>query len=725
MGVGLAAAGLVAWMMIQGESRRIDSELKRVSEAHRNIFNRKIEHATLMLQSVRTLFQHQNGLDRRDFSELAKQYLSREKGLKALQWVPLLEHRYRSEVERRSREEGLEDFQIHERNSNGESAAAAVAEFYMPILYCEPLQGNEAAIGLNLLVGQTYPVHERARTTGMLAVSPPVRLVQETGKQQGMIFIVPVYSKANPDTGASQYMGSLQAVFRVGDLVKRSILDGVFKGMEVSAQDITDPAEPMHLFGPLEPGPGFQDEITQRGEIAMGSRRIEFLYRPSHEWLQSHRSNAIWIITLCLIAFTGVLAFHVRSIGLQNRKIARLVELRTAQLEQEVAARVEAMERERHLEERLLEVQKLESLGLMASGVAHDFNNLLTGILGNASLAASALQDRGLVQSCVTNIEIISRRAADLCRSMLSYTGRNPADKKPLDFNRFVAETLDLLKLSISKKATLELSLENRPCRVSADASQLRQVVMNLVINASDALQDKTGTIQIRTRRLDSVNSKEDGAESPQVLLTVRDTGVGMDAPTVKKIFDPFFTTKSTGRGLGLSAVQGIVRSHDGEIHVHSTVGEGSTFEVQLPLLESSDEETPGAASGAAFSIPSGGTALVVDDEDSIRIVAAAALRRFGFVALECTNGREALEKFAQHEKEIRFAVVDMTMPVMDGPETIRRLRELVPTLPILITSGYHASAFEETYKGDPRMVFLQKPFDIMALQAALAELLS
>jgi signal transduction histidine kinase/ActR/RegA family two-component response regulator len=387
-------------------------------------------------------------------------------------------------------------------------------------------------------------------------------------------------------------------------------------------------------------------------------------------------------------------------------------------------------DRERLLfERRLQETQKLESLGVLSGGIAHDFNNLLTGILGNASLARIELgpEKKHLVAS-INRIEQAALRAAELCKQLLAYAGKGRFIIQPLDLNRLIEETARMLAISASKKVTLELHLTPGLPAFSGDATQIRQVLMNLVINASEAIGDHTGVVTVRTSR---VTVTEAQVQTPSgdleagdyLVLTVTDNGEGMSAETQARIFDPFFTTKFAGRGLGLAAVLGIVRGHKGAIDVRSEPAVGTTFTILLPVTSQAAvaTETP--------SVPTEiwrgqGRILVVDDEPAVRSVAEPMLTQLGFSPVLAENGESALAIVRADPAGFRAVLLDLTMPRMDGEETLRGLQAITPHLPVILMSGFNEQAAISRFVGRGLAGFLPKPFTAEMLAARLREAL-
>ncbi len=383
------------------------------------------------------------------------------------------------------------------------------------------------------------------------------------------------------------------------------------------------------------------------------------------------------------------------------------------------------------LERKLLAGQKLESLGLLAGGIAHDFNNLLTGILGNANLARVTLPASAGVDSQLRGIEAAALRAAELCRQMLAYAGQGRFIIEPADLSALVGGMLPLLELSIGREIHLRLALAPGLPSVMADATQLRQIVMNLIINASDAIGNRPGEISITSgcARVDrgtlhTAVGGEDLSAGDYVYLEVRDTGCGMTAETVQKIFDPFFSTKFAGRGLGLAAALGIVRGHRGALVVESTVGEGSKFRLLLPPIAA--PAAPTATTRRPASWTSQGTILVVEDDDAVRAVTSAMLRSFGFTPHPEADGESALKVFNANPSRFDLVLLDLLMPHLSGEQTLARLRATRADVRVLIMSGYSESdTVTRLADGRSRVGFLPKPFTRDALEEKLRSMLN
>ena len=395
-----------------------------------------------------------------------------------------------------------------------------------------------------------------------------------------------------------------------------------------------------------------------------------------------------------------------------------------AGIAQDITARKQAELAAGAAAERVHERQRLESLGVLAGGIAHDFNNLLMGVLGNASLALAELPPSSLAAGVVRDIETAARRAAELTRQLLAYSGRGSFVLQRLDLSRLVEETGQLLSAVISKRASVHYQLEPGLPAIEADQTQVRQVAMNLLTNASDALNDLGGTIHVRTTHLEldaeAAARPVQGGElhpGPYVTLIVRDSGAGMDAETVARMFDPFFTTKFQGRGLGLAAVLGIVRAHHGAIRVHSTPGAGTTVSVYFPAVGS---EAPPVEVVPRTAGTASGTILVVDDEPIVRSVTERILARAGYDVLLAGDGLEALALLDAHRPQVSLVLLDLTMPELGGEETFERLRARWPDLPVVFSSGYSVEGALGDLLDRGVVGYIQKPYSLDDLLLAV-----
>ncbi len=404
-----------------------------------------------------------------------------------------------------------------------------------------------------------------------------------------------------------------------------------------------------------------------------------------------------------------------------RERLEDLVRRRTSELSdanvrlrEEIAERQHAEAERLKLEMQIQQVQKLESLGILAGGIAHDFNNLLAGILGNADLALSELPTDSSARGFVEETKRAAIRSAGLTNQMLAYSGRGRFVVDVVDLNALVQDLSGLLAVGTAKKVETRFEFTEPLPAVEVDVSQIRQVVMNLITNASEAIGDEVGTLTIRTGTslwggglVPGMVIDEELARGRYVYLDVEDTGCGMTPDTRLRIFDPFFTTKSTGRGLGLAAVLGIVRAHRGTITLASEAGRGSTFRILLPATDRHPTEP---ASGPAVPREKAwrgtGKVLVVDDDEMLRRMMRMMLEGAGLEVVTASDGREAIDQFRRHPGEVALILLDLTMPTMSGAEALSELRAIRPDVRVILTSGYNEGDVVEGAND-----FLHKPF--------------
>lgn len=402
----------------------------------------------------------------------------------------------------------------------------------------------------------------------------------------------------------------------------------------------------------------------------------------------------------------------------------RLVGLRW--LLRDSTERLRAEVARRQWEAQLQHTQRLESLGVLAGGIAHDFNNLLTAIFGAADLALLRLPSDEPARADVEQIVAVAHQAAGLTGQMLAYSGRGTLRVQPILLSALIREMEPLLRASLPRTCALELHLEASLPAIEADASQMRQVLMNLVVNAGEAVGATAGVITVRVAVRECDRAYLAGGavgkeipEGPYVSLEVTDTGCGMSGETRARMFEPFFTTKFTGRGLGLAAVLGIMRSHHGTIRVTSEPGRGTRIEALFPATTRAVSAPPASA-----PVPPGwrghGTILVVDDEVHVRAGAAQVLERVGFTVLTAADGREAVAVFRKHAATIRAVLLDLTLPHMDGAATARELRQIRPEVRIVLTSGYTEEEATRQFTARDLVGFLPKPYALKDLVAAM-----
>ena len=370
----------------------------------------------------------------------------------------------------------------------------------------------------------------------------------------------------------------------------------------------------------------------------------------------------------------------------------------------------------RILEKKFQDSQKMAGLGLLASGIAHDFNNLMTVVLGNAELAL--LERGGPDGGALDEIKKASLRAAELANQMLVYTGKTTLVTSSINLSSVVREMGSLLDVSISKKVKIEYCLDDKVPFIRGDISQIRQVAMNLITNASEAIGDRPGVIaisihdtQLRAGSLERTFPPGGLPPGRYVRLEVSDTGDGMDPETMHKIFDPLFTTKIDGRGLGLASLLNAVQRHSGAVEVQSDAGVGTVFRVYFPIEEQDVSPGDGSEQMAGSEWRGYGTALIADDEESILDITSALLKRFGFQVITASDGLETVELYTENASEITLLLMDLNMPRLNGVEAALRIRHINPKAPVLFMSGYPREQIMERFGLQPHTGFIRKPF--------------
>jgi signal transduction histidine kinase/CheY-like chemotaxis protein len=395
----------------------------------------------------------------------------------------------------------------------------------------------------------------------------------------------------------------------------------------------------------------------------------------------------------------------------------------------DVTERARAEQQRRALERDLREARRLESLGVLAGGVAHDFNNLLAAILGHADLALRRLPADSPAREYLEQIITASRSAAGLTRQMLTYAGGGSMSRERIDLADLAAGVVRMMAVTVGRHARLRTSLEPHPPEIIGDRALLAQLLMNLVTNAADAVGEREGEIivaayetRVDPAGINPAHASPEFAGGVCVCLEVRDTGQGMPEGVRERMFEPFFSTKFTGRGLGLSAALGTVRSHLGAIEVTSREGEGTTIRVYFPPAAGEAPRATGAAAppAARYATPADGAILVVDDDPLVRGVVAATLGAAGRRVVECGDGEQAVGVASDAGLALAAAVVDLTMPGLDGVEVAGALRERRPGLPLVIMSGYSDLSARDGPGRIPGAVFLPKPFSADELLGAI-----
>ncbi len=754
IGVSLSlGAGLGIW---RTEVARDDSEFHRQVSSYLSSFELRKNGIEDVLRALRALFNQNLALDRRTFNETYQDLNIRLEGVQALGWMPKVAASQRPNLEKTVRQEGFANFQITEGDlvhvPKDQPTRAGERSEYYPVLLLEPYEGNEAALGYDLgQVPQVKAMMDEARDSGRIMVSAPVGVRFREEQVQACVVGVPVFHPdLRPDTVEERRAQLAGYAFAV--VVFEQALSVAAQETRGFALDVlllersSTPGEEKLCFTLLSGKSRGTSKSATEADFRMRSCSEHSIPTGGREWLMVFRRGANWkkpsgwwypiAVALGGIGLTITLSQRWET----DIRMRREVEQQVAQRSEELAASsnrllAEMAERQRieaelyKKERQILQGQKLESLGVLAGGVAHDFNNLLTVILGNADVLLDQHSKDAPEREGLEEIKTTSLRAADLCRQMLAYAGKGRFVVENNQLPALVTEITSLLQSSISKKATLTLKLEEGVPPVRGDSTQLRQIIMNLVLNASEALGEAPGEISVHVgvrecsrEYLSHSFLNEESPEGSYVSLTVADTGCGMDAATLERIFEPFFTTKFTGRGLGLSAVLGIVRSHKGALLVDSQPGKGSRFTVLFPVEDL--EAEPTASSTPSVDWIGEAKVLLVEDEAPVRAICKRLLERMGLQVLTAADGVEALDQYRAHGKEIALVLLDLTMPRLNGEETFRELRKMNPRVQVVISSGFGETEISNRFEGQGLAGFIQKPYTRQELANQLRQAL-
>ncbi len=517
--------------------------------------------------------------------------------------------------------------------------------------------------------------------------------------------------------------GELTRSLRRSELRYRQLFDSLIHGFSLHEMIFDAAGEPRD-YRFVEINPAFEALTGLSGDAVLGRTVLEVIPGLEREWIERYGRVVTTGEETRFRMYSSPLARHYEVVAY------RASPGRFATVFSDITEIVEAEEKRREAERRLFESQKLDSLGMLAGGIAHDFNNMLMGVLGNASLALDEVEPGSPLADCLVDIEAAAKNAAGLARQLLAYSGRGRFMVEPVDVASLVQEMAKLLEASIPKSVRLRYQFDPHAGLVEADLSQMRQVLMNLILNAAQAIGGRSGvvTVQVSAMHCDAdylatTFADDQLDEGDYVYLEVSDTGAGMTPEVQLRIFDPFFTTKETGRGLGLAATLGIIRGHRGAIKVYSEVGRGTTFKVLLPQHGGAEPLRP-RQERATGGFEAHGTVLVVDDEEQVRRAAGRILERMGFEVLSAEDGREAVAIFRSHADEIVLVLLDMMMPRMGGERTFTELRRIRPEVRVVLSSGYNQQEAVDRFVGRGLAGFIQKPYPKDELERVVREAL-
>jgi PAS domain S-box-containing protein len=840
---------LLAGYVWHAEDRTARLELKERVNLRHTLLREGLADYGSALRGLRLLIENSDSLTLAEFKRAAAETTQNTPGIQAVNWVPIVTSAQVPDFLAAVRREVSADFRLRELSSDGQVVPATVRPEYAVITYTYPPESNLPALGYDILTAPTAATQAKARASDSIHITRRFRLVQG---HEGIVLICSIRRDSDATPPPHGGPGFAQIVLRFEPMLSRIWDKAGNHAVDVMLVDVTESdTAPVHLYTQLADNrrldlpksdvAAFIASSIQFQDIPIGGRLWRAYYRPRDSWFQSRATYAPFALLLGGLLFSCLSICHLRTLQLQNSRIAREVEERTAELRNsrvtleaivdnhpgpvwvkdrsgayivvnsafcalyarpregvlggndeallppkaieallskeesipgrpacrsyeatlhhgpsrlfclvhqfplhtpsgdvfatagvatDITASREAEIAHREVERKLLETQKLESLGVLAGGIAHDFNNLLTGILGHANLVSIKLPRESPLHHDLNCIETASQRAAELCQQMLAYSGQGRVRLDTVELGQLVRETLPLLRLSLSKRVRLDLEFAAGLPPIHGDLTQIRQIVMNLLMNASEAIGDHDGEIKLQTDLLDApagffklcVNSPDLPA-GRYVSLAISDSGVGMTPATIARIFDPFFTTKFVGRGLGLSAVLGIVRGHHGAMQVESKPGLGTTFRLYLPAAPVGPDPDKTPAPRVAAPRPAGHL-LLVDDEPNVRAAIEGILLTLHYKVDTGIDGNDGLRVFQRQPSSYQAALLDLTMPGMDGIALLKAMRRLRPDLPVLVMSGYGGEKLRDGLGDTPRVAFIGKPFTLADLRTALDGLL-
>ena len=721
LALGVSLSLLLFFSAREVDESRMRDRFERAAANRVAALRAAVEHAVEDVEALGALFDTAGEVDRAQFRTFAARLLARGQGTQALEWIPRVPDAARARFEEAASRDGYARFRFTDRKTKGVMVRAARRPEYYPVYYVEPYAGNEAALGFDLAPNATRrEAMERSAASGEMTGTAPITLVQETARQAGVLLFSPIYRAPVGESAASRrdrLAGFVLGVYRIGQLAEGAIGRLAPDGVDVYLlDDMAQPGETLlHFHSSRLRGAAASpaaDGLLPRGlhhtaVLRVADRTWRVVCAPAPELLATGRTWYPWALLAANLLVTGLLAGYLL-----------LVLRRAARVRAHAAELLRA-------KEQLLQSQKMEAIGQLASGVAHDFNNLLAVIRSSAQFLRDDLPAGDPRRADVEEIWQAGERAVQLTRQLLAFGRKSPANPVLVDVSAAVRAVEKLLRRMVGEDVALSTSLEERPWRTRVDPGHLDQVLMNLVVNARDAMPDG-GDLRVETRNI-ACEQPPRGCEGllpgRYVVLSVADTGSGIPGDLLHKIFEPFFTTKEPGKGtgLGLATVYGIVEQAKGKIAVSSQVGRGTTFTAYLPACDAAALATSEPAAAPAWTKRErvrARTVLLVEDDEPVRRVTRRMLERRGFEVKEAPDAVEAVRQLSGRESPVDLVLSDVVMPEVKGTDLAIVIRELRPDVPVVLMSGYA----DRQQVSEARI--LRKPFTEDALLAHIEEAL-
>jgi signal transduction histidine kinase/ActR/RegA family two-component response regulator len=744
--VGVALSTLVFFLIRGWERDRMDNAFDIAAQNVISIFKRGIDSNVNALESVGSFYAASVEVEPREFSSFVRPYLDRYAGITGFAWIPRVRAEEIESLEGFARESGFEEFQVVERRDDGRLTSAGARSEYFPSLFLEPSERNPIPRGYDFAVDElTQNVMRAARDRGRpLATSPWIA----SGMAEDVYLVFhPIYDNdAEPRTDlerADALVGFVAAALRPQAMLSDALWP--IRPEEVDLW-LVDPATPEGgrvitsyaaasgremTDGPRLRGVGETFGISHEASVSLAGRKLVADCQPSAAFLANQQTWIAWFgLTIGLFCSWLLASYLHSSIG-RTEAIEGIVDERTAELsvanmrlQNEIRDRLQAEDERSRLQDQLRQSQKLEAIGTLAGGVAHDFNNLLTGILGYSGIIRLQAASGGKIAEAAEVIENAAERAKNLTAQLLGFARKGKNQHVPVDVAAIIQEVVTLLSRTINKKIVMRQRIGAPKSIVMGDPGQLQQVILNLAVNARDAMPEG-GELAFETEIVDLdenyCQTHPEAAPGRHLAIAVSDTGGGIPREIQDRIFEPFFTTKGRGEGsgMGLAMVYGIVKNHGGSIGLYSESGKGTTIRIYLPFTESEVSRLPAHEEAAA--IAGRGVILFVDDEVVVRQVGAEMLRTLGYEVVTARDGAEAVEIYERLVDGVDLAIVDMMMPKMDGKECFQQLRRINPRLRAILSTGYGRDGAAQEILAEGMVGFVQKPYRMSQLSETVA----
>lgn len=685
-----------------------------------------------VVQSIGAFYAATAVVHRDEFRAFVEPSLRRYPGIQALEWIPRVPDSERAAYEARAHESGHTDFRITERNADKQMVVAARRAEYFPVYFVEPVEGNQKALGFDLASNAArLAALDQARDTGQAVATQRITLVQESGRQFGSLVFFPIYTGGIvPETVAerrSKLKGFALGVFRIRDMIEAALRDVESGSLaKVFVLDESAPADARLLYASRAADAGadavadslqetgVDDEFRYTATYHIAGRKWSIVLTATAEAMPRFLDPVSAGIALVVLLLTAILTTYLWSARNRTDEIERLVADRSRELTTANEALQTEFDERKRIQQHLVQAQKMDAIGQLTGGIAHDFNNLLMIIDGYTRRAISEKSDGVAVTQALSKVVAATDRAANLTRQLLTFSRRQIMETKVFNVPTALTEIESMLRHSVGERIDLRFEFDNDGNCIESDRNELSQAVVNLAINARDAMPDG-GTIVIgsRTVDLDGASTVGNGEVDPgrYVEIYVKDEGTGIDDEVLQHIFEPFFTTRDqgAGTGLGLAMVYGFAQQSKGVATVSSTLGEGTTVRLYLPVSESApSEEVPNTAFVKARG--QGETILLVEDDNALLDLTRSILQDLGYAVLTASNGIEALEVDEDCERTIDLMLSDVVMPVMGGYDLVRAMRGSRPAMKIVLMSGYPGRAGSVAEKVPANVRLLRKP---------------